>query len=135
FPFFLYSVVNNLVKTWTEDAINIKALYTISNRIVLIVNRLSCPFLPLLFTILIGCSANVTKEDLIGGYWVATAGYQDGEPVGESYCFPSVDYGLEFKDEETVYVEAYESDFAYWLEENDGMKIEIRGRDHGINLS
>lgn len=92
--------------------------------------------LPLLLIFLIGCSAKVTEEDLIDGYWVATAGYKDGEPEGEPYCSPVVTDGLEFKDEETVYVEAYDTDFSYWLEDNgDGIEIHLRGGKYGHYLS
>jgi hypothetical protein len=59
-----------------------------------------------------------------------------GEPAGEPYCSPVVTDGLEFKDEETVYVEAFEIDFSYWLEDNgDGIEIHFRGEELGIYLS
>ncbi|GIO23545.1 hypothetical protein [Oceanobacillus sp. J11TS1] len=78
----------------------------------------------LLFSILIclvSCTTDeITEEDLIGGEWIATAGYKDGKPEGESYCSNSVSYGLEFKDEETVYSKAYGSDFYYELEGKKG---------------
>jgi hypothetical protein len=92
--------------------------------------------LPLLFIILIGCSAKVTEEDLIEGYWVATAGYQDGEPEGEPYCLDVVTDGLEFRSDNTVFVEVYDSDFSYWLEDNgDGIEIHFRGEEFGLYLS
>ncbi|GIO23546.1 hypothetical protein [Oceanobacillus sp. J11TS1] len=79
------------------------------------------------------CSTIVTEEDLIGGEWKATAGYENGEPVGEPYCLPSVWKGLEFKDKETVYVEAYDSDFSYWIEKSKGGPvIYFQGEDFGI---
>src|SRR5699024_3123767 len=73
----------------------------------------------LLFLILIGCSTNVTEEDLVGGTWVGTAGYEDGEPAGESNCLYYIIDGLEFKDEDTVYSEAYEKDFEYKLADDE----------------
>ncbi|WP_461183767.1 hypothetical protein [Virgibacillus kimchii] len=77
----------------------------------------------------------MTEKDLIDGYWKGTAGYEEGEAVGEPNCMP-FDDGIEFKDEETVYVEAYETDFSYWLEENsDGIEIHFRGEELGIYLS
>ena len=94
-----------------------------------------CLLLSLLLIILIGCSAKVTEEDLIDGYWIGTAGYEDGKPAGEPYCATSVANGLEFIDQDTVYVEAYKSDFEYWLEDNDtGMEIHLAGDDQGIYL-
>lgn len=100
------------------------------------VNKLKYCLFPLLFIILIGCSAEVAKEDLIDGYWVATAGYKDGEPDGEPYCSSVVTEGLEFKNDETVYVEAYEREFTYWLEDNyDGVEIYFIKEDLGINIS
>ncbi|TXL66747.1 hypothetical protein FHP05_05020 [Cerasibacillus terrae] len=68
------------------------------------------PFIALL---LIGCNAKVTEEDLIGDYWVPTAGYKDGEPKGEPYGSSVISEALKFKDENTVYVEAYDRDFTY----------------------
>ncbi|WP_164217731.1 hypothetical protein [Virgibacillus sp. YIM 98842] len=77
----------------------------------------------------------MTEEDLIGGYWIGTAGYEDGEPAGEPNCMP-FDDGIEFKDKETVYVETYDTDFSYWLEDNgDGIEIHFRGEELGIYLS
>ena len=100
-----------------------------------ILNKMKYNLLAFLFIILTGCSTKVTEEDLIDGYWIATAGYQDGKPEGEPYCATSVAYGLEFKDEKTVYVEAYESDFEYWLEDNNsGVEIHLAGDDLGIYL-
>jgi len=67
-----------------------------------------------LFLVLIGCSQKVTEKDLIGGKWIGTAGYVDGEAEGEPNCYPFQD-GIEFKDDNTVYVETYERDFEYRL--------------------
>ncbi|WP_152655079.1 hypothetical protein [Oceanobacillus sp. CFH 90083] len=83
-------------------------------------NRLKYCFLIIIMIIPVGCSTIITEEDLIGGEWVATAGYKDGEPEGEADCFDIVSQGLEFKDEKTVYSKGYESDFNYGLEEIEG---------------
>src|SRR5690625_3836279 len=69
--------------------------------------------IPLLL-LLIGCSQKVTEEDLIGGKWIGTAGYVDGKAEDEPNCYPFQD-GIEFKDDDTVYVETYERDFEYLL--------------------
>ena len=98
-----------------------------------IVTIISLFVLPLL----IGCvNEEVVEYDLIEGNWLATAGYQDGEPKGDSSCAASVKGGLEFKDEETVYVEAYETNFEYSLENSDsGVEIHLAGSELGIYLS
>ncbi|GAB3808479.1 hypothetical protein [Virgibacillus kimchii] len=79
-------------------------------------------FLPLFLIILIGCSAEVTEEDLIGGYWIGTAGYTEGEPKGDPYCTP-FDEGLEFKDNDTVHVEVNEENMDYWLDERENRDV------------
>jgi len=97
----------------------------------LAVSKMKYSLLFLLFLILIGCSSKITEEDLIGGYWIGTAGYQDGKPEGEPYCLYYVIAGLEFKDEETVYVEGYEKNFEYVLEDGkNGMKIIFSDENH-----
>src|SRR5699024_12800649 len=73
-------------------------------------------FFPFLF--LTACGQNVTAEDfLIGGTWVATAGYRDGDAEEESNCYPFQD-GIEFIDKDTVFIETYGRDFEYQLSEN-----------------
>ncbi|MBT2215536.1 hypothetical protein F3157_10215 [Virgibacillus dakarensis] len=82
--------------------------------------------------LLAGCSEDVTKDYLIGGHWVGTAGYEDEEIGGEPYCSP-FDKGMEFKDEDTVYIDAYERDFEYKLEESDnGLVIEFYDPDKSL---
>ncbi len=77
----------------------------------------------ILLIILGGCNKLVTTDDLIGGKWVPKSGYKDGETSGDPVC-PPYDKGLEFKDEETVYVESGDKDFRYGLRESDdGMII------------
>src|SRR5690625_2592352 len=77
----------------------------------------------ILLIILGGCNKLVTTNDLIGGKWVPKSGYKDGEPNGDPVC-PRFDKGLEFKDEETVYVESGNKGFRYHLRESDdGMEI------------
>ncbi len=70
-----------------------------------------------------GCSKVITEDQLIGGKWVPKSGYNDGEATGVALC-PPFDEGIEFKDEETVYVEDRDKDFRYRLRESDdGMEI------------
>ncbi|MEI3614662.1 hypothetical protein [Pseudogracilibacillus sp. SO30301A] len=80
----------------------------------------------LLFMIIIvmgGCGNVITEDQLIGGTWLVTNGYEDGEIGGDPVC-PSFDEGLEFIDEEKVYVIAEEKEFVYRLRESDeGMEI------------
>ncbi|MEI3614658.1 hypothetical protein [Pseudogracilibacillus sp. SO30301A] len=67
----------------------------------------------------------ITEDQLIGGTWLLTNGYEDGEIGGDPVC-PSFDEGLEFIDEENVYVIAEEKEFVYRLRESDeGMEIEF----------
>ena len=94
----------------------------------------------LLFSILIclvSCSKDdIPKEDLIGGEWIATAGYKDGKPEGEPYCSSSISSGIEFKDNETVYSEEYDRELSYWIEKSEeGPVIYFDGFDFGIYRS
>ncbi|MEI3612518.1 hypothetical protein [Pseudogracilibacillus sp. SO30301A] len=68
--------------------------------------------------LLIGCSQKVTEESLIEGTWIGTSGYEDEEEEGEPNCYPFED-GIEFKSEDTVYVETYDRDFDYWLSDKE----------------
>ena len=68
---------------------------------------------------LTACGQHVTEEDLIGGIWVATAGYKDGEAKGEPNCFP-LEEGNKFKNGDTVYNATFDRDFEYWLYEYKG---------------
>ncbi|MEI3614657.1 hypothetical protein [Pseudogracilibacillus sp. SO30301A] len=83
----------------------------------------------LLFMIVIigmgGCGNVITEDQLIGGTWLLTNGYEDGEIGGDPVC-PPFDGGLEFIDEENVYVIDQEKEFVYRLRESDeGMEIEF----------
>lgn len=82
-----------------------------------------------------GCNNDVVKEkDLIGGKWVGVAGYENMEIEGEPLC-PPFDKGIEFIDEETVYVEDEDREYSYDLRESeDGMKIELNQSDGNINI-
>src|SRR5690625_4324342 len=72
-----------------------------------------------------GCGNVITEDQLIGGTWVVTDGYVDGEIGGDPVC-PSFDEGLEFIDGEHVYVIAEEKEFVYRLRESDeGMELEF----------
>jgi len=81
-----------------------------------------------LLFILTACGdEEVTHKDLIGGTWVATAGYEDGEAKGEPNCYP-FEEGSEFEDENTVYNTSYERKFDYNINEFDGgLMIEFEG--------
>lgn len=53
---------------------------------------------------------------------------KDGEPRGEPYGSSVISEALKFKDENTVYVEAYDRDFTYELEKRkEGMIISFVG--------
>lgn len=80
-------------------------------------------YIIILFTIfLASCSKELTEEDLIGGKWVANSGYSDGEATGEPRCSP-FEEGIEFKDEDIVYVDSYEKNFEYQLQEKDSGSV------------
>lgn len=64
--------------------------------------------------LLTSCSQKADAEYLIGGNWIATAGYEDGEAEGEPNCH-FFEEGIEFKDEEIVYNASFEEDFTYYL--------------------
>lgn len=90
------------------------------------------PFLVLL--ILMGCAGEeVAGEDLIGGNWVATAGFQNGNVEGEPDCFP-FEEGIEFIGEDMVYVESFERDFEFSISEEEGppTRIYFYDSDQGL---
>ncbi len=69
------------------------------------------------------CSNVITEDQIIGGKWLVTNGYEDGEIGGEPLC-PAFDEGMEFIDNEKVYVIDEEKEFDYKLtESDDGMEI------------
>src|SRR5699024_371242 len=82
-----------------------------------------------------GCGNVITEDQLIGGTWLLTNGYEDGEIGGDPVC-PGYEEGMEFIDEENVYVIAQEKEFVYRLRESDeGMKIEFyRSEEHTSEL-
>ncbi|MEI3614661.1 hypothetical protein [Pseudogracilibacillus sp. SO30301A] len=70
-----------------------------------------------------GCGNVITEDQLIGGTWLVTNGYEDGEIGGDPVC-PGYEEGMEFIDEEKVYVFAEEKEISYSLSESDeGMEI------------
>jgi len=80
--------------------------------------------------ILIGCSSKISEEDLIGGNWMAIAGYKDGKPEGEPYCKDFLIGGLEFKNKEVVHGYKFDEEYKYQLEERKkGTAIEIIRKD------
>lgn len=82
-------------------------------------------FLLLIFLtfLLTSCGQKADADFLIGGNWVATAGYEDGEAKGEPNCH-FFEEGLEFKDEDTVYNASFDEDFTYSLSnQNKGTEI------------
>jgi len=84
--------------------------------------------LPLLLLTLLGCGTKITEEDLIGGTWVATAGYQNGEPKGDPYCLDFVMEGLEFKGEDIVYSVYHNEEYTYHLEEKEADTVIVINR-------
>src|SRR5690625_848449 len=78
----------------------------------------------ILLIILGGCNELVTTDDLIEGKWIPKSGYKDGKATNDKPACPPFDKGIEFKDEETVYVESGDKDFEYYLREASyGMEI------------
>lgn len=75
----------------------------------------------LLLFILTSCENKITEEYLIGGEWVAIAGYKDGEVKGDPNCDP-FEKGNEFKSEDTVYNRTYGEDVRYEIID-DGFEI------------
>ena len=73
--------------------------------------------------LLTSCSQKADAEYLIGGNWIATAGYEDGEIKGVPNCH-FFEEGLEFKDEDTVYNASFDEDFDYRLS-NQNKETEI----------
>src|SRR5690625_1776551 len=71
-------------------------------------------FITSLLFIFNGSRQKVTEKNLNGSKRSGTAGYVDGKAEGKSNCNPFQD-GIEFKDDDTVYVETYERDFEYLL--------------------
>jgi len=82
--------------------------------------------------ILSGCSDQITEEDLIGGKWSATAGFENEKAGGEPVCGYYAK-GLEFKDKKTVYVDEEGENFKYRLSATEGMEIEIYPPGFGID--
>lgn len=64
--------------------------------------------------LLASCSQQADADYLIGGNWVATAGYKGGEAKGEPDCH-FFEEGLEFKTEDIVYNTSFDEDFNYYL--------------------
>src|SRR5699024_2884485 len=78
----------------------------------------------MIVTIVMGGGGNVITEDqLIGGTWLLTNGDEDGE-IGDDTVCTGYEEGMEFIDEEKVYVIAEEKEISYILSESDeGMEI------------
>src|SRR5690625_2200008 len=73
-------------------------------------------FFLLLFSLflLTACNQKVDEEYLIGGNWMATSGYEDGEIKGVPNCH-FFEEGLEFKSEDIVYNTSFDEDFNFYL--------------------
>lgn len=82
--------------------------------------------------LLVACTKEeVTSDFLLEGKWVATSGYEEGEITGEPMC-KHYDQGIEFIDDETVYVKTYDENFDYFYTEGEnGQEINFR-RDTGL---
>src|SRR5699024_1813260 len=57
---------------------------------------------------------HAVNDFLIGGNWIAIAGYEDGEVSGESNC-NFLEKGLEFKEDQIDYNADWDEDFDYRL--------------------
>lgn len=97
-------------------------------------------FIMSIFIIILGgCNKLVTEDDLIGGKWVPKSGYIDGEPSGDSLC-PPYDKGVEFKNEETVYVEGkgikFKGEETLYVEKNEDkyFRYHLRESDDGMKI-
>lgn len=77
-----------------------------------------CSLLLVFIIFITGCSKSVTNDYLIGGHWVETAGYINEEVTGDPLC-PPFDDGIEFINEDTVFVDEYGEDFDYHLRKAD----------------
>jgi len=85
-----------------------------------------------LLFLLTSCSQKADAEYLIGGNWIATAGYEDGEIKGVPNCH-FFEEGLEFKDEDTVYNADFDIDFNYRLsDKNKVTEIDFAHPNSGI---
>ena len=72
----------------------------------------------------IGNSSKITEEDLIGGTWVATAGYKEGKLDGEANCTDYLMEGLKFKQDGVAYVGKLDEEFEYSVKySEEGTKI------------
>lgn len=72
----------------------------------------------IILMMLIGCGQKVTEEVLMEGTWIATSGYEDGEETSDPNCYPFED-GIDFKNDDTVFVQTYDRDFEYMFFEED----------------
>ena|SRR5699024_2969625 len=89
--------------------------------------------LVIFFTLfLVGCSQQADEDYLIGGNWIATAGYEDGEVSGEPNCH-FFEEGLEFKEGRIVYNASFDFDFDYRLSDrNKETEITFLSNEAGI---
>jgi len=72
----------------------------------------------------LGKSSKITEEDLIGGEWVATAGYKNGKAEGEPVCTDYLMEGLEFKQDGVAYGGKLDEEFEYSVKySEEGTKI------------
>lgn len=75
----------------------------------------------LIFTFILFCLSGcgkVTTEDLLGGTWHPTKGYQGGKVRGEADC-PLFETGIHFIDEEKLHIDGIEENFEYKIETMD----------------
>jgi len=72
----------------------------------------------------LGETSKITEEDLIGGEWVATAGYKNGKAEGEPVCTDYLMEGLEFKQDGVAYGGKLDEKFEYSVKySEEGTKI------------
>lgn len=81
------------------------------------------------FLLLMGCSPKITEEYLSHGYWILKDSY-DSKNRGEPSCIP-LQKGVEFKENGIVYVNFFERDLEYRL---DNKVSRILFRDTGPDL-
>jgi len=60
----------------------------------------------------------MTEEVISDGTWIATSGYEKGEEKEDPDCYP-FEEGIQFRDEDTVFVETSGKDIEYLFYEKD----------------
>src|SRR5699024_11815145 len=82
--------------------------------------RIKLLLLTVFLCLFTACSQQADEDYLIGGNWIATAGFEDGEVSGEPNC-NFFEKGLEFKEDQTVYNADWDEDFDYRLSDRNNI--------------